>query len=157
VSDAAVRLTIELVPATSWGDNLRTRLRAAQWDKIRRKVYADAGSKCQICGGVGPRHPVECHEIWSYDDSRGVQALAGLIALCPACHEVKHMGYAEVTGNGRRARAHLALINGWTDDQAWKHRCDAMREWSRRSKRDWDVDLSWLYVEHGIDPSEVNR
>lgn len=38
--------------------------------------------------------PVECHEVWDYDDDRKIQRLERRVALCPACHEVKHAGLA---------------------------------------------------------------
>jgi len=53
-----------------------------------------AENLCETCGGCGPQYPVECHEIWNYDDTRLIQKLDGLIALCPDCHEVKHIGLA---------------------------------------------------------------
>ena len=61
------KLTIELVPKTSWFTNLRSLVSKEQWDKIRNKVYWKAGYKCEICGSKGPKWPVECHEIWHYD------------------------------------------------------------------------------------------
>src|SRR6266542_2374238 len=64
--------------------------------------------------GRGPEHPVECHEVWRYDDRTHVQMLVRMIALCPACHQVKHLGFANVKGKGTQARAHLARVNGWT-------------------------------------------
>ena len=41
------------------------------------------------------------HEVWDYDDARRVQRLVRLIALCPACHEVKHLGLAAKRGRHR--------------------------------------------------------
>lgn len=92
-----MKLTIELVPSTSWFSNLRSLLSSEEWDKIRRGCYKNANYKCEICSGVGPKHPVECHETWEYDEKQGIQKLIGLIALCPSCHEVKHVGLEEET------------------------------------------------------------
>jgi len=72
-------LTIELVPKGQWGSNLRSELSTKDWDTLRRESYHLASYKCEVCGGVGPRHPVECHEIWHYDDAYHVQRLDGLI------------------------------------------------------------------------------
>ena len=91
------------------------------WDLVRRAVYRQAGNRCEVCGGRGPRHPVECHEVWVYDDQRHVQRLERMIALCPACHECKHMGHANVTGHGARARRHLAQVNGWSASQVERY------------------------------------
>ncbi len=59
-----VQLTIELVPSTSWYNNVRSIVTRAQWDKLRAIVYDKAWHLCEICEGVGPKHPVECHEVW---------------------------------------------------------------------------------------------
>jgi len=47
-------------------------------DRLRRQVPAEAGDRCDICGGRGRRWPVECHEVRDYDDQRKVQRLDGL-------------------------------------------------------------------------------
>ena len=66
-----------------------------QWDRIRKQVYEDYNHKCGICGRDGR---LEAHEIWEYDDTDFVQRLAGLIALCPLCHLVKHLGLPNTRG-----------------------------------------------------------
>jgi hypothetical protein len=103
------RLTVELVPKTSWYNNVRALVDELGWDRIRRQVYRQADYRCEVCGGRGPEHPVECHEVWRYDDRTRVQALVRMIALCPSCHRVKHMGFARVRGTSVQAREHLVL------------------------------------------------
>ena len=139
-----MKLTVELVPETSWGDNLRSRFKPSEWDRLRKACYEQAGHKCEICGGKGRRHPVECHEIWHYDDDQGVQTLKGLIALCPSCHEVKHIGRAMAVGLGDRALAHLTKVNGITKHEAVAHVGDALVQWRTRSQRPWILDISLL-------------
>ena len=80
------KLTIELVPQTCWYANVRKLVTYSQWEVIKRVTRRAAHSICQICGGVGKRWPVECHEIWQYNDEAHIQTLIGLIALCPMCH-----------------------------------------------------------------------
>ncbi len=140
----AARLTIELVPATSWYHNVRALVDEQTWDRIRRKVYRQAGYRCELCGGRGPAHPVECHEVWRYDDQTRTQTLVGMIALCPACHQVKHLGLANVRGKGAEARAHLLRVNGWTPEQADAHIEQAFQVWERRSQGPWTLDLDGL-------------
>jgi hypothetical protein len=82
-------LTVELVSKTSWYNNVRALVDERGCDRIRRQVYRQADHRCEICGGRGPEHPVECHEVWRYDDRTRVQLLVRMIALCPACHQVK--------------------------------------------------------------------
>ena len=101
-------LEIELVPQSSHFKNLRSDLKPNEWDLLRKDSYKKAGHRCEICGGKGPKWPVECHDIWDY--TNGVQTLKGLIALCPACHEVKHMGLAQLKGRLGIAKKHLMKI-----------------------------------------------
>ena len=44
------KLTIELVPATCWQTNVRSVVKKSEWDKIRKRVYKEAGHKCEVCG-----------------------------------------------------------------------------------------------------------
>lgn len=145
-------LKVELVPSTSWGANLRKALPKSAWDKLRKITYRLADYRCEICGGVGTKHPVECHEVWEYEDIDPLnlregpytQKLVRLIALCPSCHEVKHFGLASVRGHDRRAFHHLIQVNGWGPEQAHQHLADSQQMWHLRSSVRWKLDLSWL-------------
>ena len=136
-------LTIELVPQSCFFSNLRNAVEKSDWDRLRHEVYAKTANKCTICGGRGPRWPLECHETWEYDDIHGIQKLVGLVGLCPACHEVKHFGRAQTIGREAEALAHLMKVNGWDERQAGRHISDSFEVWSRRSEEDWKQDLSW--------------
>lgn len=146
-------LTIEVVPKSLWAVNLRDKLGPTGWDKIRKACYAKAGYVCEICGGVGPKHPVECHEIWAYDDMKHVQKLAGLIALCPACHEVKHYGRACAVGRAEEAQHHFLEINGCTPQQMRAYIEEVKALWEKRSECEWTQDLSWLERKRPASPS----
>ena len=139
-----LKLTIELVPSTSWCSNVRTKVSRSRWDKIRKKSYENAGHVCEICGGVGPRHPVECHEIWEYDVDRSTQTLVGLIALCPKCHQVKHAGLASVKGKLHEVYAHLIKVNGISKEEAIKIVEEAFETYRFRSSFNWRVDISYI-------------
>jgi len=138
------RLTIELVPKTSWYNNVRALVDEPTWGRIRRQVYRQANYRCEICGGKGPEHPVECHEVWRYDDRTRVQLLVRMIALCPVCHQVKHIGLANVKGKGAQARGHLARVNGWTLEEADAYIAEAFGVWAQRSRGSWTLDLEGL-------------
>lgn len=137
------KLTIELVPQTSWFTNLRSILSGTKWDVLRRHVYIKAGYRCEICNGVGKSHPVECHEVWRYDDEKYRQVLIAVIALCPECHKVKHIGLAEVRGYRDYAEEHLANINKWTLTQAREYIDEVFTKWETRSQHYWKVDVSF--------------
>jgi hypothetical protein len=137
-------------------NNVRTILTAAQWDIIRKQVAAAAWDVCQICGGVGPAHPVECHEIWEYNDTTKVQKLAGMIALCPDCHMVKHFGFARVSGKEDIAFKHFMKVNSLKKIQAEAEITRAFDTWRKRSNIDWTLDLSGL-EQYGIDVKSIKQ
>jgi hypothetical protein len=87
---------------------------------------------------------VECNEIWHYDDDRQRHTLTGLIALCPSCHEVKHMGFSELRGKNDEAVAHLALVNGWSLQGAFDYVDKAFDVWRERSRHAWQLVITWL-------------
>ena len=137
-------LTVELIPRTSWYTNVRSNVSVAEWERLKKIVSERAGRRCEICGGQGPRWPVECHEVFSYDDARHIQRLERLLALCPSCHEVKHIGLAGVRGRRAEAVRHLARVNGWSavDAELYLEACFEL--WHRRSNHEWTLDLSLL-------------
>lgn len=138
------RLTIELVPGTTWEVNLRSLLTTKAWDAIRKGVYRAANYRCEVCGGKGPKHPVECHEKWHYDDAKWVQTLVGLEALCPMCHKARHIGLAIHLGLGPAVIAHLQRVNGIGVAEAKAMVREAFAVWAKRSEHVWTVDTSWL-------------
>ncbi|HEX8140997.1 MAG TPA: HNH endonuclease [Pyrinomonadaceae bacterium] len=137
-------LTIELVPRTSWYRNVRSNVTAAVWERLKRLTSVRAGNVCEICAGRGKKWPVECHEVFDYDDERHVQKLVRLVALCPSCHEVKHIGLAGARGNHGWAVAHLARVNGWSIADAELYVEASFELWHRRSCHQWQLDLSYL-------------
>ena len=154
-----MKLTIELVPQTLWYSNLRKELPKADWDKLRKDTYRRAKYHCQICNGQGSRWPVECHEIWEYNDKKRVQILKGLIALCPACHSVKHMGFTQTRGHTAfiKAMMHLMKVNRIGKVEASAVVNDAFHTWNERSNHAWEQDLSWLKTKGVAYPHREGR
>ena len=142
-------LTVELVPSSCWFSNVRDHVSKSIWDKLRKATYKQANYRCEVCGGRGHKHPVECHEIWHYDDLNYIQTLEGLTALCPSCHQVKHIGLAGLQGHGEKAEAHLAKINGWSRQQTEAYLETVWETWHKRSSHDWHLNFDWLQ-NHGI-------
>ena len=141
-------LTIELVPESSWYNNVRSKVSPKIWDIIRRKCYDEAHNRCEICGNTsknqGLKHDVECHEIWQYDDENHIQELTGFIALCNHCHLCKHPGFAEKKGSIHIVIMHLMRINKMKQGHVLKILDDAMIIWRNRSKYQWTVDISYI-------------
>lgn len=140
----STKLTVELVPSTCWGSNLRSELTTAQWRACQQFVYARSGRRCEICGGVGSKWPVECHEIWEYDDDRLVQTLTGLIALCPSCHACKHAGFSAQRGLLADVLLHLCAVNEWPLEHVELYLEAVFEVHNRRSQHQWDLDTTWL-------------
>lgn len=151
-----MKLTIELVPSTCWFSNVRSEVSKKRWDYIKSKVASQAYYMCEICGGEGEKHPVECHEVWSYDSKAGIQKLERMIALCPDCHMVKHIGLAQMQGRGGRALRHLMKVNNLTRKKAEACIAEAFRVWAMRSQKEWTLDISHL-SEYGIDVGKIKE
>ena len=138
------KLTIELVPRTSWFSNVRSNVAASEWTKLKKITAKNAQYCCEVCNGKGDRWPVECHEIWDYNDDQLKQTLKGLIALCPSCHSAKHMGFTELCGRKTEITCHLAIINGWSYQHACQYIDAQFETWRQRSTYHWSLDLNWL-------------
>jgi hypothetical protein len=67
-----------------------------------------------------------------------------MIVLCPACHQAKHMGLANVQGKGAQARPDLARVNGWTPEQTDAYISQAFQVWAQRGCGPWTLDLEGL-------------
>lgn len=141
-----MKLEIELVPKTSWYNNLRKILSKSEWDQIRKQCYEQANYKCEICGDTGKNqgysHDVECHEIWEYDDENYLQKLKGFIALCPMCHKAKHIGLAFVKNEGEKVKEHFKEVNDLEDNEARRKINEAFETFKIRSQYNWETDIS---------------
>lgn len=133
----------EMLPATTWEENLRAKLPGDRWDALRRHAYGAAGYRCEICGERG-RAPLEAHEMWSWDDLWCVQKLEGIVALCPWCHKAHHLGLARRLGLYEDVLRKMEDVNGWTRMQTLRAIEDAADVANERSRFGWTVDLSWL-------------
>ena len=137
-----MKLTIELVPQSAFFKNVRSEVSKDEWDIIRREAYKKAGYKCQICGGAGKQHPVECHEIWEYKN--GIQKLIDFIAICPNCHQVKHIGLSQMRGLEENCVKHLMKVNNMSEKQVITYIENCFAIWRERSEQDWKLDISLL-------------
>jgi hypothetical protein len=138
------KMRVEIVPLTCWQSTVRSYLTDHYWRKLSREVADETGRRCEICGGRGRQHAVECHEVWAYDDNQHVQILLRLQALCPMCHYVKHLGRSFHLGYGEQACGRLARLNGW-DAATTNWYVDAVfKQWEERSNHEWGLDLTTL-------------
>ena len=138
-----LKLTSDLVPETSWYKNLRKQMRPSQWDRLRKRIYADQGNVCRICRAADK---LNCHEVWKYDDQRHVQKLIGFHAVCSMCHHVAHFGKARILARQGHLDLdavieHFMRVNGVSRDVFEAHKAEAFRIWRERSKQEWKTDL----------------
>lgn len=139
-------LVPEMLPVTTWEDNVRTRVSAERWDKLRKHCYKAAGHRCEICGTRGM---MEAHESWRLWDEAGIQKLERLLCLCTLCHKAHHLGFARRLGIYDDVLRHIKQVNGWSDSQLRTALQDANDICEQRSQEPWDVDVSWL-ISSGI-------
>lgn len=149
-------LDLDLVPQSCWFSNVRSEVTKQQWDKIRHEAYMEAEYVCQICGGIGPKHPVEAHEIWEYDEAALKQKLVGIEAICPSCHECHHWGLTRIRGKEKEALAHFMKVNKITKNKALSHIDKKFEEWKNRSKLQWELDISFL-ERYGINVQKIQK
>jgi hypothetical protein len=138
------RLQVELVPRSCHFSNLRSNLPAKDWNFLRQTCYEAAGHVCEVCGGRGSRHAVECHEIWHYDDDLLTQSLTGLVALCPSCHRVKHMALAREKGWDGEAERHFCRVNKWSVGLMRSYMDAVFEVYEERSLKFWILNVDWL-------------
>ena len=137
------KLNFELVPDGCWYSNLRSMLKPAQWDVIRRIAYKEADGKCTICKRPSAR--LEAHEQWSYDEKRAVQKLERVIAVCHACHSVIHIGRTQLLGDEEKAIAHFMKVNNCSYADYVKALGKANEIHRRRNEiPEWSIDLTYL-------------
>ena len=137
-----------MVPEECWYSNLRSVLKPADWDIVRKEAYARAGGRCSICGRPAR---LEAHEKWSYDEERALQKLEDVIALCRSCHEVKHISRTYAMGRGVDAMEHFMRVNKCSQMDFHAALERANEEYLRRNRVEgWVTDISWLETKFNI-------
>lgn len=137
-------LEIELVPKSCYTKNIRSLVSKAEWDRIRYVTGGISDFKCEICGERGTKHPVECHEVWRFDDSSHTQTLIKFQSICPLCHQTKHLGFSSILGHLERAEERFMKLNGLTKTIAEKIINKSIYQNNQRSKHDWKLEISLL-------------
>jgi hypothetical protein len=126
-----LKLTIDLLPKGAWGNNLSSILPKKDWDTLRNFAYEKARHKCAICGYDGD---LDAHEVWDFDVKTKTQTLKDIIALCSACHGVKHFRNSTRIGYGEQAKAHFFKINKCSPLVFASHYAEAQFLFEERNK-----------------------
>ena len=82
--------------------------------------------------------------MWSYDDEKHIQSLQDIIAVCPACHAVIHIGRTALMGKEAEAQALFMKVNGCTHSDYHAALGEANRIHAERSRHEWITDISKL-------------
>ncbi|WP_307399694.1 hypothetical protein [Paenibacillus anaericanus] len=138
-------LTIELIPRSSWDNNLRSALTPWQWHKLCKYFYESVNHTCEICGAIKGEEfsRMYCHEVWEYNEDTKIQKLVRLEVLCFKCHAVKHFGLSEALDwiDEKTLIKHFININGVNKKFFHGYYEDCFEVWRKRNNIDWIVDV----------------
>ena len=140
-------LFVDLIPTSCWFKNVRSSIHRKDWDRVRKHIYDRVNFICECCNEHNTR--LEAHERWDYDNITKTQKLMRLIALCHKCHEVTHMGLAQIRNREVEAIDHLKNVRNFSDNECILHIKEAFDKWSQRNKYKWSLDIS-LITDNGI-------
>ncbi len=137
------KLNFELVPDGCWYSNLRTILSKEQWSFLKDDAKARAKGKCVICGKK--TNKLEAHEQWNYNIKNSTQILKGVIAICPDCHSVIHIGRTALKGDEEHAENHFMKVNNCSYVE-YRKALGKANEYHQKlnAVSEWKIDLSWL-------------
>ncbi|CAL5219776.1 g1679 [Coccomyxa viridis] len=147
VRPTLVPLTVDAIPENVLPyANLSNLLSKEDWDNLCRTTARAANYRCQISGGCNPdsQNPVQCQEVWAFDDDRAEMRLVGLQAVCSEIYLAKRL-LRQLDDNTRQtAMWTLQALNDWTimEAEAYLQYIDGIAR--DRSRKPWTVDLSWL-------------
>ena len=146
------KLSLNLIPQSSWYKSVRSKITKDRWDNIRKLVYKKANYTCQVCSATeqtytgSKRGWLHCDELWEFRNYK--QILVGLKAVCRMCHLTKHYGFATTIGKDKEAKNHLMKINKWTEEEASNHIEEKLLEWKMRNETEWIIDYTYIdYVD----------
>lgn len=137
-------LTIDLVPGPLHGQSLANLLNRNEWERLRADTLRRKGALCEVCGA---RSPLECDEVWDYDDTARVARLAQLRIICRMCHRAKHYGRTRSVFDEQEVEAviaHFCRVNGCDRAAFEAHQKQASELWWERTQPErgtWSVDF----------------
>ena len=147
-----LKLTVELVPYTSFESNLRYTLSKEDWDIVRKSAYKRYEYQCGICGKNNV--VLSAHEEWDYiitdkKNKTGIQKLTNIISLCNECHMIKHIAFAdELAAQGKldmkKLVQHFLDVNNCSLDRFVLHYADSLKKWEKQSEYKFDLDIDFL-------------
>lgn len=142
-----LKLTIELVPSSSWQNNLRGILKPSMWKNIRGRVLQTFDNRCAICKRNSKK--LHVHEVWEYDDENHIQTLKDILPLCYMCHSVKHIGFTSLQASKtgvdlEKFIKYFMSINKVDRGSYQQHLNEQLKKFEERGKYEWQLDLKKL-------------
>jgi hypothetical protein len=143
MSSKKLKLTIDLIPKSSWDANIRKHMAEADWKKIQEQVLKKVDNTCEICGS---KIKVGCHEVWQYDDKQGIQKLKGFKAVCRMCRYIERFDMSQVLAikgylNLNEIIKHFCKVNNVSWDEFNKHKEKSFAKLKERSSKKWKTDF----------------
>ena len=143
------KLFFEMVPEECWRGNLRSYLPPKAWEVIRKDAYKRAGYQCSVCGAKGR---LEAHERWSYDESKALQKLEDVVALCSRCHEVVHVSRSYLFGKEYDVMEQFQKVNRCSQMEYHEALIAANEAYKKRNVIEgWVTDWSWLKDKYNVE------
>lgn len=135
-----LKLLPVLIPRPLWGINAHDLVERDCWEKIRRDTFLRDKKRCVICGKQGP---LECHEVFTFDDANGIATLARLESRCSTCHACNHLGrlYKRNPPGFKQALVYLAKINKMQPQEVIDLVKDAFKLHKART-RPWEMKVA---------------
>ena len=145
-------IDFELIPASSWCNNLRNILTRQQWTNISKVVRNKTDGNCEICGrNVKTLH---AHETWEFDYITNMQKLIKIRAVCPMCHSTIHIGRSAILGKELPALKWYAKLNNISFEEAKSDENKALEIYEQRSKINWNIDINENYIRQLVNFSD---
>ena len=154
-------ISIDLVPKNAWGNNVRAVVSNHVWRMLRwhfgaslEQPTSGGGAMCGrssrgnnylICNICARKFDnLHLHELWHFDDIELIQKLIGCRAICEDCHSAIHFGRSQAVGLEKQTLAYIQKINEWSEEDATNHVNSSFKEWIRRDRLHYKLDLSYL-------------
>lgn len=129
-------LPLTMLPSGGWFRGL-WRTRPDLWRQVRDKAFRQHGRECAHC----TRPAVDCHEVWRFTTSSGVQTLVDVIPVCKACHECWHMGLAGMRKRTQAVIAHWKTVTGENERKAQEALGKAWQKHALLDAFKWKLDM----------------
>jgi len=148
-SATTYKLSISMVPAALWGENLRELVSRRKWERFRATQF-ERSPDCELCGSAATGSARHAHEMWVYDPKAGVARLVGLQTICRMCHFVMHPGFVECAVDEGQLSAdifdemerHFCSVNKCKPEHYLRHQQQAERRYSKLAKvKSWTIDF----------------